>query len=353
MVKQPPAGKCPDTLVDPSPEVPVNARIRLCNFAVGSSQLLPAHKREIIDEITRATFNGLVGEVGCVGYASKLAYSDKGHTNQKLSETRAWAVKSFIEEHGKRVPHGLKVSISMGHGDQGAAQVDPTGNDGFFRAVDVNFFYSKKGTKPDPKPVPKPDPIPPPPLPTIKPCRDFIFQAIQVSSGSVSPGDVSVGMDVMEFAIRDTINNRTRYYFYFGGSGQIPTPDQMLGPLGTLLNLPLSASVGREGERKAFSIQHPITDMEDFASSHMFMMKNAMLVAAAGAGLGNTSFGGWYDFFLSPKAPNAAVPGHRVRLRFSTSKSVSMPSSGGIGSGYVVMMKPGYQPRRFPGENIL
>lgn len=342
MINTPPSGKCPDTIIDKSPAEPFAQIIRLCNFAVGKAELLSAHRLELIHQLTSHSFEGSGGEIAVVGYASKLGFADSSKSNQKLSEDRAWAVKLLIEEHGQKVLHGFKVTVSLGLGDTGLAQKDSTGNDGFFRAVEVKFVIHKNKFNP----FPKPNSVPQPPAqPHQKPSKSFMFQAIQVTSGTVSSKICGVQGDVMEFAIRDMVNGRTRYYRYFGSSAGAQTPD-LLKAL-KIFNAPFSFAVGRASEKVPFFSRLPIVDLSEWELGDLPSLSQTPGVSADKLGFG------YFLFRLRPKSAPLLNPRYTVNLVFTTSRGIAMPSLGSHGNGVVVMMDPYYHPRRFPGEDLL
>ena len=339
MFTQPAPGKAPDTMLDKAPSPPFTQILRLCNFATGSAELLESHKVALLKLIAELSWAGDGGHIDCVGISSKLGFADTSKSNQKLSEQRAWAVKELIERAGRKVAHGFATNVTMGLGDD-TSQKDPTGNDGFFRAVDVKFVIQKGGFNP----FPKPKPTPPPPVIPIKPNRGFIFQAIQVSSVSQSLKVSGVEVDLMEFAIRDPLNQRTRYYVFVGGAATMPTPDAVDGILKKILSLPIGVSVGRISDKVSFLIRDPITDMAKFQG-------DGTLVQAAGASFGTVSVGGQVTFRFSPGPVTDAT--QTIQVVFSTSKGIATPGLGSGGKGFIVMMKPGYRPRTFDGESIL
>jgi hypothetical protein len=339
MIQQPPAGKSPDVIVDPSPAAPVAQLVRLCNFPTGSATLLSSHKAELISIITKHAFEGAGGHIDCVGLSSSLGFADKSKSNQKLSEQRAFAVKTFIEEHGKKVLHGFRINVSMGLGDSNSKS-DPTGNDGFFRAVEVKFFISKGGFNPfpKPKPTPKPQPVP------IKPTKSFLFQAIQVTSASLALKVSGAEIDTMEFAIRDQVNQRTRYYLFIGGAASIPTPDKIDPLLKKILSLPIGVSVGRIGPQLPFITKDHITDMASFNG-------DASLIQKPGTSIGTKSLGGEIIFRFSPGGITDFSKS--IHLEFTTSKGITTPGLGSVGKGVIVMLSTNHKPRKFPGESFL
>jgi hypothetical protein len=342
MIQKPANGKkAPDVIVDPSPDAPFTHIIRLCNFKDGHADLEESHKSELRNMLTRFMVDRKAGHVDFVGFSSKLAFADKTKNNQKLSEQRAAAAKNFVADFNKRFVTGVKTNVVMGLADSGDAQRDQTGNDGFFRAVEVKFVISGNFN-----PVPTPKPVPPPVPTPLKPASSFIFQAIQVSSASLGLKVSGVESDTMEFAIRDVTNGKTRYYLYIGGAATIPTPDRLNETLKKILSLPIGVSVGRQGDKKSFITRKPIRDMSDWEGP-------ATLVQGPGAGLGSQSVGGAIVFRISPKNAPQLDASSTISLSFTTAKGITTPSLGGGGAGIVVMLNANHKPRKFPGEDIL
>jgi hypothetical protein len=148
----------------------------------------------------------------------------------------------------------------------------------------------------------------------------------------------------MEFAIRDMINGRTRYFLFLAGEASMPTPEKLDGILKKVLSLPIGVSVGRISNKVSFILNEPITDLETFAGS-------ATIAQAAGASLGNQSIGGDVSFTFSATLPSGKS--QSVVAKFSTSKGLATPSLGSGGVGIIVALKPSHKPRTFPGEEIL
>jgi hypothetical protein len=313
-----PKGSCPNVLIDSAP-APAKFAMRLCNFATGQARLLHDHQRELSSRIIDAAWPHQGGWIDIVGYASKLGDADK---NLRLSNARCDSVKAYLAPHLDTLGSRFRFNVIMGRGEE-ESQNDPTGNDGFFRAVIVRLFAQGQ-YKWEPPPKPKPVPLP------VQPADRFEFQAIQVTSGNIKLGQA----DVVEFSIRDVKNGRIRYFMYVAGGGAIPTP----GP-------PVGASVSRNSNVVGFVTKVPINEFEKFEADN----SDATFLQDAGAALGGASMGGACTLKWTPRAYKDRSINAKIELTFSTSKGIGF--SGGSGTiGRIVKLPDSYRPQKFPGE---
>ena len=315
-----PSGASPDVLVDPSP-APAVLAMRLCNFATGSSALLPDHQAELSSRILQAIWPYSGGWIDIVGYASKLGAADR---NMQLSLSRCEAVRQFLAPHLTVLGQPFRFNVTTGRGEEDS-QDDPSGNDGFYRAVTVKLFAQGRYRWDPPQPAPKPQPTP------LEPAEFFQFIPVQVTSGSLS----YYQLDMVEFGIRDLRNSRTRYFRYTSVLGvDFPVP----------YTPPVGASVGRMGVPKGFRTAIPINDFEKFASN------DASLLQRPGGAIGTDSLGGRCTLQWAPKAySERSVPG-TIRVEFSTAKGIGV-SGGSYSRGAIQKLPDSHQPRRFPGEH--
>jgi hypothetical protein len=301
-------------LIDAEPS-PAKVILRLCNFVTGSAALQGTHQSELHGRIIAAAWPHDSGFIDIVGFASKLGDNKRNHT---LSVARCSSVKRFLGPSLDSLGQRFRFNVVMGKGEEDS-QNDPTGNNGFFRAVVVKLFAQGQYKYEPPKVVPKPK--------LTEPAFHFEFKAIQVSSANIKVGQA----DFVEFSIRDVKNSRIRHFQYIGGGGNIPTP----GP-------PVGVGVGRNSNVVGFSTDIAVNDFEDFAGS-------GTLRQESGASLGNKSVGGECKLSWTPAAYERRGIDKKITVHFSTSKGFGF--GGGSGStGQIIALPANHRPRVFPGE---
>jgi hypothetical protein len=127
---------------------------RLCNFATGGAQPLPAHQEFIKSYLVP---NVLVPNpaawIDLVGSASKLGFAsgDSEAKNRILSDKRVGSIRQLIQN---QATNRINVAVGLGDTQSGGP---PNDNDGYYRAVLVRVFGVGSAPVP-PSPVPLPVP---------------------------------------------------------------------------------------------------------------------------------------------------------------------------------------------------
>ena len=266
-----------DPVIPDSDPTPAALAIRLCNFATGSSALLPEHRVGLQHNIVDAHWRSHSGWIDIVGFASRRRADHDSQANLKLSQERCAAVKAYL---APALPQGFRFNVIEGEGDA-QSQDDPTGNAGFFRAVLVRLFaqqYRKVYPGHDhsrSRPTHAP----------LTASNEFIFEPVSINSGCIGFAQ----MDELLFRLTDVTNGQSRYFLYRGTGGTLSVP-------------PAGKSAGWDSaDRPHISTPFAIRNLADFESSGPHEASLGQIGASVSTPWGNVGPSG-LTFEFAPKA---------------------------------------------------